>query len=280
MTRPSGARWSSVGKISASKARFVTSNTSWSRLEAVSSGPNSRNVAGLRLITSRSQRPSGRVPWVAQAPGLMHLGRVAAEVRQIEIAQQQPAVGVRVRAHPPVAARGQRGQFLVQDPVVVEQLLRAVAPHPLLQQAKVLGVAAGIGNGHLVGAAGAFHLDDRPRPWGRSSPWGWDDHRPPGPGQVAVLARASLDGGDLLDHRIQRGGQLLVDLFRVIPGHPVHGQRTVNPIVVVHQPRRSSAVGVGLPDANLPCLGSARCSSGSDLVLLDLASARFANRPA
>ena len=56
--------------ISASKVRFVTSNTSCSRLEAVSSGPNSRNVSGLRTITSRSHRPSARVPSVTPVPGL------------------------------------------------------------------------------------------------------------------------------------------------------------------------------------------------------------------
>ena len=53
MTRPSGERWSSPGTVSASHARSVTSKTAPSRLEAVSSGPISRKLAGLRSITSR-----------------------------------------------------------------------------------------------------------------------------------------------------------------------------------------------------------------------------------
>ena len=51
-----------MGRISASKTRFVTWNTFCSRLEAVSSGPNSRKLAGFSRITSRSQVPSTRVP--------------------------------------------------------------------------------------------------------------------------------------------------------------------------------------------------------------------------
>ena len=33
------------------------------------------------------------------------------------------------------------------------------------------------------------------------------------------FARAPLDGGDLLDHLVERSGKLLMDLFRVVPGH-------------------------------------------------------------
>ena len=55
--------------ISPSNARPVTSKTGLSRLEAVSSGPKIRNVAGLRLMTSRSQVPSTRVASAVTAPG-------------------------------------------------------------------------------------------------------------------------------------------------------------------------------------------------------------------
>ena len=71
ITRPSGARWLSPGTISPSKARFVTWKTSPSRLDSVSSGPNSRKFDGLALITSRSQSPSTRVASDIPAPGLV-----------------------------------------------------------------------------------------------------------------------------------------------------------------------------------------------------------------
>jgi hypothetical protein len=68
-TRPSGARWLSPGTISPSKARLVTAKTSPSRLDSVSSGPNSRKFDGLALITSRSQPPSTLVGSDSPVPG-------------------------------------------------------------------------------------------------------------------------------------------------------------------------------------------------------------------
>ena len=55
MTRPSGARWSSPGSISAIQARSVSSSTAPRRFEAVSSGPKTRKFdeSSLRRMTSR-----------------------------------------------------------------------------------------------------------------------------------------------------------------------------------------------------------------------------------
>ena len=69
MTRPSGRRSLSPSMISPSNARPVTSKTASSRFDAVSSGPNSRNVEALRLMMSRSQPPSTRVFSASTAPG-------------------------------------------------------------------------------------------------------------------------------------------------------------------------------------------------------------------
>src|SRR5438067_1448609 len=52
-TRPSGARWSSVGRISASHWRSVAAKTSPSRFDAVSSGPKIRNVSGPRASAAQ-----------------------------------------------------------------------------------------------------------------------------------------------------------------------------------------------------------------------------------
>ena len=47
--------------------------------------------------------------------------------------QQKPAVGVWIGAHPPVALRGQIGQFRNQAAAVIEQFLGLVAFHPGLK---------------------------------------------------------------------------------------------------------------------------------------------------
>jgi hypothetical protein len=60
MTRPSTARPSSVGWRSASQARPVTAKTSPRRSDAVSSGPNKRNVFGFLLMMSRTNVPRAR----------------------------------------------------------------------------------------------------------------------------------------------------------------------------------------------------------------------------
>ncbi len=87
----------------------------------------------------------------------------------------------------------------------------------------MLRVAAHAGDRHLMSAEGALHLDAvhglraGPALGGLE-----DDHRPPGPGQVAVFPGPLMDVADLRDHLVQGRGELLVDQFRLIPGDPVH----------------------------------------------------------
>ncbi len=69
MTRPSGARWSSVGRVSPSHWRLVTSKTFCSRLELVSSGPKMRNRFALLRVTSRRYEPSTLVASAKVVPG-------------------------------------------------------------------------------------------------------------------------------------------------------------------------------------------------------------------
>ena len=83
--------------------------------------------------------------------GAGHLDRVVAEVRHLQVAQQQAAVGVRVVAHPAVALRSQLGQFGLEPALGVEQLLRPVALHPLFEDADVLGLVH-VAHRHLVAA--------------------------------------------------------------------------------------------------------------------------------
>ena len=69
MIRPSAARWSSSGSVSAFQVRSVTSRTSCSRLELFSSGENIRKWSMLPAITSRRNAPSTRVASTAPVPG-------------------------------------------------------------------------------------------------------------------------------------------------------------------------------------------------------------------
>ena len=133
MTRPSGARWSSTGCTSPCQARPVTSNTAPRRFEAVSSGPNSRNVLGLRRITSRSKAPSTRVASLVVVRRRGDRDGVVAEVRQPQVAQQDAAVGVRAGAHPPVALGRRRQDVVARRRRVVEQLLGPVRAQPRLE---------------------------------------------------------------------------------------------------------------------------------------------------
>ena len=58
-----------MGFVSASQLRPVTSNTSPSRFEAVSSGPKSRKLSGFFVITSRRNEPSTLVASLVVVPG-------------------------------------------------------------------------------------------------------------------------------------------------------------------------------------------------------------------
>src|SRR5689334_10939156 len=63
MTRPSGAKWSSHGSVSATQARLVTSSTSCQRFELLSSGLN-RIHEGVEAIIgpARLPRNNNRAP--------------------------------------------------------------------------------------------------------------------------------------------------------------------------------------------------------------------------
>jgi hypothetical protein len=93
----------------------------------------------LSRITSRRNVPSTRVASTAPVPA----GRRARRSRGSPASQgpqQLPAVGVRVGAHPARAVRRQRRHECDRAALGVEQLLRAVRPHPLLEQLQVPGV--------------------------------------------------------------------------------------------------------------------------------------------
>ena len=95
---------------------------------------------------------------------------VVAEVRHPQVLQQLAAVGVRRGAHPLVALRHLAEDQLDRPAVRVEQLLRAVGAHPLLEPRHVGGVVGEPGERDLVGAEGALDLHAVDLAAARSSP--------------------------------------------------------------------------------------------------------------
>ena len=123
---------------------------------------------------------------------LVDVDRVVAEVGQPQVAEQQAAVGVRVRAHAALALRRERGELGHELPARVEQLVRAVAPHPLLEHGDVLGLVH-VAHRNLVAAPVALAelaVDlARTRPALRRAQ---HDHRPGRALHDAALARVGL----------------------------------------------------------------------------------------
>ena len=85
-----------------------------------------------------------------------HVDPVVAEVGELEIGQQEAAVGVGVGAHAPLACGRELGDGPDRAPGRVEEILGAVAPEPLLQLGQVVGVGAHLGQRELVGPERPF----------------------------------------------------------------------------------------------------------------------------
>src|ERR1022692_3793592 len=231
MTRPSGAMWSSLARISAVEQRLVTSNNASRRFEAVSSGPTTRKFAAsaLSFITSRGIRVE--LHHVAQHPahyargfrhdgaGLGHVHGIVAEIGHLEIAKEQAAVGVRVVAHAPLAFGRQFPEFRNERAASVEQLLGPVALHPVFQHLQVGGLGGQLGERHLVRAEGPFDLDAIHHLWsGPAFGRAQHDHGPeraPSEGAGAGSGIA-LDGPDLGDDFIERGCHELVHRVGIV----------------------------------------------------------------
>ena len=177
-------------------------------------------------MTSRRNAPSTRVAsWVAAA-GSRHRHRVVAEVRQVQVAQQQPAVGVRVGAHPPITAGRERLQLGTQRAVLVEQLLGPVAAQPLFQLRAVLGILVRLRPAAPGGSARCPQPACRPPPSARSSPWACAARSSATPAARPVLAVAgrALNGRDVVERVVEGGGQLLVHGSRIVSGDAVIGR--------------------------------------------------------
>ena len=220
MTRPSGARWSSVGTTSACHCLFGRLEDGGQAVGGRLVGAEDAEVAllGVELDHVAEELAQVRASSFMTLPGSGHVDRVVAEIGQPQVAEQDAAVGVRVGPHPALALGGQLAQLGDEPAALVEQLLGPVAPHPGFEELEVLGVLGRLGERHLVGPVGPLdrqavdHLGAGPA-LGRLE----DDHRPARPLGDAPLAGVGLDAPDLGDDLVERLGHELVHRLRLVP---------------------------------------------------------------
>ena len=110
-------------------------------------------ASAFSVTTSRRNCPITRVASPIDAARLRHLDGIVAKIRQFEFALQQSAIGMRIGAHAPLARRRER----LQIPAAAgrsssNSFSGSIAAHPLLEQSQMLGVAARVGDRHLVRA--------------------------------------------------------------------------------------------------------------------------------
>ena len=122
-------------------------------------------------MTSRRKPPSTRVGLGKVVPGFGHLDAVAAEVGQVEILEQQAAVGMRVGAHPSRALRGKSREVGDRGARSRRRALRAGSCASTSRAGQVRGVRPHLGQRHLVRAPRSLDRAGRRRPSARSSPW-------------------------------------------------------------------------------------------------------------
>ena len=152
--------------------------------------------------------------------GLGDLHGVIAEMRQPQVAQHGAAVGHGVGAHPPLPLRRQLGDLRPQLSVLVEQLLGAVAAHPLFEHLHVPGMVPHLGQRHMVGAPESpldrLAVDDLGGP---VHPLGErrtiiGQH---GRGEEAVGPHVGLDAPDLGEDVVEHRRHPLVHCVGVVP---------------------------------------------------------------
>jgi len=85
--------------------------------------------------------------------------RVKAKIRHAQITQENPAVGMRIGPHPPVALRREFGQFRYQAAIFIEQFLSLVTLHPTFKLRHMIGVPGIHDERHLMRSEGALDLE-------------------------------------------------------------------------------------------------------------------------
>lgn len=115
-------------------------------------------ASAFSLTTSRRNLPRLARRFRDRLARLFHLDGEAAEIGQLQLALQQPAIAVRICAHAASAGRSQGLQLANKRAATVEQLLRRIAPHPIFEHFEMRRIFAAIGDRHLMGAPETLDL--------------------------------------------------------------------------------------------------------------------------
>jgi len=169
MTRPSGARWSSVSSTSASHWRLVTSNTEPRRLEATSSGRNTRKLLGLA-----SPRLAGTSPGPAclseSCPGLGHRYPYSRKSGNTRSRRSGHRWHVGLRSYDDGSWAAGRPVSGTRAPLSSKSS-RAGSCATTTPAPPGGRVGPDLGQGYLNGNARALGVGARRQTWGRSSLW-------------------------------------------------------------------------------------------------------------
>src|SRR5215469_15470768 len=187
----------------------------------------------IRVRLVRTEKPEvGRlgIPLVnvakvlAELPGrfvtlcswFLHLKRIITEGRQVQRHRNSATIGMRVVAHAALTFRSELGILGAEAPVLVEELFRFVAAHPLFQELQVRRIIAYTGKRHLVSTEGSF--DGHPIDHLRTGPTfrrSQNDRRPHRPFLESMLPRVCLDLPNPENDCFERGRKVLMDFSRI-----------------------------------------------------------------
>ena len=202
---------SSVGSVSASHARErdLEDVTETVRGGLVGAEEPERLRIPDDQLTQEGAEPARRLGR-ARARPLDGDGELA-KVGQDEVLEQLAAVRVRVRTHATLADGGKRAQLGQQAAAVVEQLLRAIAAQPRLEDSAVALVLPRRTDRHLVRAPRPFDLQAVDLAGaGPALRRAQDQHRPARPLLVPVCSCTLLDLLDVVEGVVEHAGEPLV----------------------------------------------------------------------
>src|SRR5579864_1289800 len=120
---------------------------------------------------------------------------------------------MRIHAHTPTTFRSQRGDLVEHFAVLVEQLFRFVAAHPVLENLQMRRILADIVDRHLMRTPRSFYRLAINFLWpGPTLGTLENQHRPAWTLVVLLIARVLLDCADLGQDLVERRRRSLVHL--------------------------------------------------------------------
>ena len=172
ITRPSGDTWSSVSTRGSTRHPVLDVEHGAEPVRVRLVGAREPEVGLLAVagehVAEELAEPAGGL--VQRASRLRDGHGVLGEVRKVERLEQAPPVRVRVGTHAALPFGGELAELGDETALLVEELVRPVAPHPLLELAQMVRVAPVRSPAGPDGRGMCLRRGARRRPWGRSSP--------------------------------------------------------------------------------------------------------------